>query len=149
MGYNLRIGEFEVEIDHEERRAWERVTWIHNPESPMNSSDNHSNSIDPGYAQWADFTRSVGLYDVFYGANDTRNWVHQGEFQEAILGNHPGLVALTPAMMERFKQAQAEFRMQPVQETEDYIYTGRRVDWLTWWSEWALSTCKYPSFGNR
>lgn len=31
---------------------------------------------------------------------------------------------------------------------DDAKYDRRRLDWLVWWTRWALDNCKHPTFYN-
>ena len=172
MGYTLMIGEFAVEIDHEERYAHETVVAVNGAAigAPLDSTGNntHLNQTWPGYCGWSDAMKSLGLFDVFYGVDGDKNvyWVGaSGESHQPVLSSHPGVVALTPDHLAAFKAAAEAWtperavthRGSYMRETrwtttpataDEHKWNKVRVDWLVWWTEWALTNCKYPSFSN-
>ncbi len=172
MGYTLMIGEFSVEIDHEKRHAFEGVEPVNGVPfgAPLDSTGNgtHLNQTWPGYIGWSDAMKSLGLYDVFFGTDSNRRayWTGaSGEQHEPIIASHPGVVALTPDHLAAFRAAaeawtsdravthrgsyMGETRWTTTPATADeYLINEIRVRWLVWWTEWALTNCRYPSFAN-
>lgn len=152
MGYWFYIGEAEVSVDMEEREADMRVKEIELPESHKNSNDDHSNSIGPSYSTWADFCRQTGLLAVFYAGSHPdypKEWIRpDGESGYGIITSHPGIVALTQNHLKEFQSAQKRYGGTPGDRSDD-DYTGKRLDYLVWWTDWALNNCKYPSFYNH
>lgn len=146
MGYNLYIGEMKVdEPDFEEgefvythvgveKNSGEEIG------APINSTDNHSNEIWPSYTGWSNFCDTVGLMDVFYRQkNRTR--------ETGILDNHPGCIVLCQRHVYRFEKALKEYQTVK-REGETVEYNYRRLEWLVFWSKWALKNCKVPAFAN-
>lgn len=171
MGYNLSIGEFAVDIVHDERRAQCRVKSAGPVKgAPVNSSGHKGNIIYPSYSTWANFARSVGLYSLFYAprSEDDSNrsdvwWVDcNGEEQEGLLSRHPGSFALSETHLVAFREAKKSYLELPeprpgICNAEDAKVWGgdvgadynlRRLDWLIFWTDWALQTCDYPTFAN-
>lgn len=151
MGYNLGIGEFEVEVDKENRYC--HLT-VDAPEvvkdAPLNSSDDRSNWIYPSYTVWSNFCNQVGIAHVFWNyryEGDTKIYLNRNDYPcSPLLDDHPGCAALTEWHLEEFKKARE--RYVPRSEEEERDYVKARLDWLVFWTEWALKNCKYPSFAN-
>lgn len=153
MGYNLYIGEAEVDVIYEERRARIFVAGLELPESPLNSTDVHTNYCWPSYCGWSEFCERVGLTRVFYagarGCDQLGNFWNDedGNSYEGILCQHPGAVALTPAHLKAFQKARDSHFVYDA-TTEAIVYDNRRLEWLCWWTNWALKNCQYPTFYN-
>ena len=139
MGYNLYIGELTTEINPEpgehiypslcvERNSGLEIG------APLNSTDNHSNEIWPSYSGWANFCRRSGLYNVFLKQYD------------GILVQHPGAFVLTNDQLEVFEKARDEYKCSGYSEID--VYDKRRLEWLCFWTKWALENCKVPVFAN-
>lgn len=158
MGYNLYIGEFDVNIDYDDRYVCATVKSISSEEgvelgAPLNSSDFHSNFCWPSYTAWSNFCREVGLTRVFFGgacrglSEETPLFVGaSGQEHRGLIIQHPGAVALHPDHRHAFYEARQRYRTRPTDKQDEYV--NRRLDWLVWWTDWALKNCKYPTFGN-
>lgn len=148
MGYNLYIGEAVVRSDMEDRRA-DVVVEVIDGESlgaPLNSTDDHLNRIYPSYSAWAEFCRNVGLTEVFFaGRNPCPAGVwwkgESGKDYEGLIIQHPGCAALTDDHYKAFVVARERYK-------SEEEYDLKRLDWLVWWTRWAIDNCKYPSFCN-
>jgi hypothetical protein len=139
MGYNLYIGELKVTTDPEPgehvyadlgviRQSGEDL------DAPVNSADHRWNEIYPSYTGWADFCRRVGLTVLFF------------EEYDGILVQHPGAFVLTQSQLDAFESAREKFKS--VDDDRASIYDRRRLDWLCFWTKWALENCKVPVFAN-
>lgn len=159
MGYNLHIGEAEPTIYMEDRVAYMGVKYVELDEAPVNSERNRSNRCSPGYLVWAKFCRTVGLWSVFYapespdGKGGSVYWVPEGGLaREGLLSrDHPGAKVLTPHHLAAFKKARDRWLEDPEADRlgEDRVdWVLRRLEWLVFWTEWALENCKYPSFAT-
>lgn len=126
MGYTLTIGNAKLAKDADYLRI--DVDEVELPDAPLNSNDDHSNSIGPSYTTWSNFAARAGLKDVFFGEVD------------GLLRPHPGAVLLTPAHLDAFKAA----KLPKTADEWDY----KRLAWLIWWTEWALANCEFPTFKN-
>jgi hypothetical protein len=97
VGYNLYIGEFKVEIEHE-YRSCSKVAEIANdvPGAPLNSSNLTNNLCYPSYGVWEGFCQDVGLEGVFYAGSPEKShlpgyWTDDaGECHDGLLSQHPG-----------------------------------------------------------
>lgn len=165
MGYNFYIGEAEPTIYLEDRYACMGVKHVELDEAPVNSSENRSNYCYPGYLVWANFCREVGLWSVFYapecpnrhqqvrpcdhrclvcGGGKPVYWIPPGktskQAREGLLSrDESGAKELIPEHLVAFKAARERWLERPESE---------RLDWLVFWTEWALENCKYPSFAT-
>jgi uncharacterized protein YaeQ len=63
-----------------------------------------------------------------------------------LLRRHPGVVELLPAHHTAFVEAKLAYAQRPEEEQEEYV--TRRLEWLCWWTDWALTECDHPSFAN-
>jgi len=149
MCYNLSIGEAEAIIDYDELYARFSVISVDGKDlgAPIDPQGfgSHENENSPGYISWHDFASETGLNSVFY-ANGAQipYWTDSaGNKRDGILRQHPGCVALDDQIYEKFKEAQESY----VKKSED-DWNVVRLNWLVWWTKWALENCKYPAFAN-
>jgi hypothetical protein len=154
MGYNLKIGEAHVSVDFEERQAEIDVLGMSHSDAPINSVDvegRRTNVIWPGYTVWYEFTKETSLYLVFFGNSkqEVGNlWTDdEGNEHDGLISNHPKAAPLTEAHYRAFKAALDRHKFKP-NEKDGVDYNQRRLEWLTWWTRWALDNCKYPTFYN-
>lgn len=78
----------------------------------------------------------------------------EGEGQEGLICRHPGAEALTEDHLVAFRTAREGWLARSEEERkegrgedgEDYVL--RRLDWLIFWTDWALKNCEYPTFAN-
>ena len=164
MGYNLTIGEAKVFSDLAERYTTVNVDTLVLDDAPLNSGEDHSNSCGPSYSTWHRFAHDTGLQSVFYGGQlaprSEQDWGGSkriatfvgtyGVDRDGLLVRHPGCVELTQSHLDAFEEARAKWVASPKAE---YIVDGvdwglRRLDWLVWWTRWALENCNYPSMHN-
>lgn len=148
MGWTLRIGEFEAEVDARLRAATPSVRYESEAEgSPMNSSGDWSNQCAPGYNAWHEFCDRVGLRDVFFaGADGQREcWVdHEDRARVGLILGSDACEALTEAHYLKFQFARDVWKGGPLEDGVDWDL--RRLDWLVFWTRWALDNCEYPTF---
>jgi hypothetical protein len=175
MGYNLSIGNFEASVCPEERYARGDTAYTGEVEgAPLNSSGHHGAGCSPSYSVWSNFAKAVGLYSLFYApraeedsgvysSGKTVWWIDdKGEEHDGLLSRHPGAAELTEAHLRAFKAAKEKYLATPeprsglCQERGPFNDAGsvgvdynlRRLDWLIFWTGWALKNCEYPTFGN-
>jgi len=170
VSYDIYIGNAELESDWPgEDYDGPHAEWVVNgmthPDAPYKPDmTERSNGCHPGYSQWADAMRTVGLYDL---------WFHE---EEGLLRPHPGIKVLTPEMLARMESARDAFKAAhprdyggycPCYECDamgrfrrgaaeqsaphDPLANGNflRLDWMCWWSRWALDNCERPAVYNR
>lgn len=151
MGYTLTIGEFEVDINKDDRYA-SCGAKIHSAEgAPLNSSDLYTSECWPSYGAWKSFAEGEGLLDVFFANTLSHpvSWVDgDGQHHDGLILQHPGAAALTEAHLKRFKAARENYTPKPENFADGVDYVLRRLDWLVFWTEWALKNCEYPTFAN-
>lgn len=174
MGYNLTIGEFAVVSDPAERYACGEAVLPEGADvsgAPLNSGNDHSHSCSPSYIVWHKFCSAVGLLSVFYAprcpcdlCNDdsmskcsrsgrSHWWMRPDGVEDGgLLERHPGVVALTDQHLIEFKRARERYMATPEPRSGEgdggVDWNLRRLDWLIWWTEWALKNCEYPTFEN-
>ena len=130
MGYTLRIGQATSKVVNvKDNDGWYETRWTVEPmridNAPADGSPtDYTNSRWPSYSAWTDFTKDVGLYDLFYG-------------EEGLLANHPGCAQLTQAHLDKMLAAKCV----------DPINQGR-LDWLQFWAKWAVENCSKPAIAN-
>jgi len=131
MGITLKIGEFEAEALYDSRDTQVACESVEHYDAPVNSCDDNSNTIMITGTKWNNFVREVGLDDLFLGEYGLSERVDTAG-------------ALTAKHLERFEQAQEAHVPDLNEDGEDYV--KRRLDWLVYWTTWALKYCEYPTF---
>lgn len=130
MGYNITLGE--LKIVHDARpgeEVWVRATAqeVRLEEAPADGSPtDHTNERWPSYTGWGEFCDDTGLHDLFYGDN-------------GLMAEHPGCVVLTSEHLAAFEA---------VDRSKVQIHNIGRLEWLIWWTRWALDNCKVPVLAN-
>lgn len=165
MGYNIHIGNAvpEVEwgdVDDEPFAKWvvERINSADVPGAPV-SDDSDGNYRYPSYGAWAEFLRFVGLHDVFLNR----------ETGEALMQRHPGIAKLTKAHVEMFDHARSKYAAAHPGARPAYCDCAKcdiwkkdatkahdpscspelvRLDWLCFWTRWAVENCERPAIEN-
>lgn len=173
MGYNLYIGEAVADVDLAERYARVGVNCMTVEGAPLNSTDDYINRVFPSYSVWAQFAREVGLYELFYAKSEPWWQDDEGMDYEGLLSRHPGAVKITEGHYRAFVQARERYIGRPdrparLPEHEGLVpqestspgrpflpenlvadeYNVKRLNWLVFWTRWALDNCKYPTFAN-
>lgn len=146
MGYTFRIGE-EVKVKEDDNSTSLDVNIVENAECPTFIDSLQTNERLPSYSQWEDFCFAVGLHKVFFNR------------KTGILQSHPGTFLLTETELREFRKARRLFKAnhpdaklvllgddEEAQPTENWILN--RLEWLCFWTEWALIYCKKPTFYN-
>ncbi len=153
MGYTFTIGNavpvHSKEYFPELSASWE-VESATSDQSPSFQNDEltgNSNSRSPSYTAWADFCRTVGLYEFFYTPDGHLFAGHPG-----CLGITQEDAALVTAALHRY---QAHAVLPPGFEGwGDYTGPPRydahlaRLLWLEWWMRWAVENCETPAIQN-
>jgi len=152
MGFNLGIGEFSYCVEYDERYvsvSCESHSAKGAPLDPTGTDGSRGNWNYPSYTQWRDFSRKVGLEALFY-AQTTRGpdrFVGEsGGWHDGLLSLHPGAQPLTADHLAAFRHARE--RWTPAPGDDGVCWVLRRLDWLCFWTEWALKNCKHPTFAN-
>jgi len=172
VGYNLYIGEAEVIVHMDERYARMGVKYESSADAPQTTVGDTGNHIYPGHTTWREFCKTVGLYSVFYAPEcPTKHhhlhgcptcegkplwWKPDGTEHEGLMKDRPGAAPLTEIHLVAFEEARERWLERPEEERQEIggaSDTGRdlvlaRLDWLVWWTEWALENCDNPTFAN-
>lgn len=122
MGIVLAIGEFE------------NLDWEHGDIVKKHMIDGEGgNRFAMSYSAFEDELRRIELYEHFYGTlQDT------SVRKEPICKDHPGVVDLLQSDLELFE------------ETRDDLYEPScLVNWLCFWSRWALGNTSHPVIMNH
>lgn len=162
MGYDIFIGEMVEERDDDGKPE----TVVHktrHPEAPVFVGDEMTgdgNARHPGYGQWTEWTRAVGLHAMFF------------DKQTGLMREHPGCQPFTEhhlmqvrAAIGRWKQTHKlpagwddppgkDAPQEEIDRYETEPCTQRdpmlaRLVWLEWWMAYALANCKRPGLHNR
>lgn len=149
MGYILKIGQAYLDFDKEcaylsiqcEDKALTNAPAFGEP------TDN-SNERWPSYTSWHNFTRFVGLEDLFFSVDR----------EDRLINEHPGHVVITQQHKKEIDEAYGAFyKKYPnckagVSENEDSPEENAqaaRFEWLKFWVDWALENCEIPIFYNH
>lgn len=170
MSYDIYIGNAELETDWP-GEDWDgpHAEWVvsgmTHPDAPFKPDmTENSNGCHPGYGQWGDAMRTLGLDDVWF-AEET-----------GLLSMHPGIKVLTAEHLARFESAREAYRAEHPDRRPGFCpcydcdALGRfkrgaaedgpphdptwdsnlsRLDWMCWWAKWALENCERPAVYNR
>lgn len=161
MSYSIYIGNATVESewgDHEDEppyAAWgvELETHADAPFKP--DLTENTNYCAPGYGQWHEAMRQVGLERLWY---------------EELLAQHPGCVKLLPRHLEEVKKAHKKYKIRHPDsvmglcrcvecawpgESEVVVHDPLknfnlyRLEWMHFWMKWALENCEHPAIANH
>lgn len=110
----------------------DEITLTEAPADPFSPMSDHKNGRHPGYAQWHDFAKRVGLCDVL------------GHSGTPLLPEHPGIATLTEEHQSLIEQAEYEASRAGADQADMAC-----LRWLNWWMRWALDHCEWPSIYNR
>lgn len=167
MGYNLIIGELTAEAQEEYVRLW--ADGVRHDEAPaFGEHTDHTNSRDPSYSTWAEFCRSCGIEELFYGSGWSREDRRYKECSEdfhrerPLLSEHPGAAPIYEADAAFVEKALASHKEKnpdakpgfsdgwtgPIPGKEGLDPTLARLEWLAYWMRWAVDNCKQPVLAN-
>ena len=146
MGYSLIIGErlkvSETEFDEDYTYITAEDVKLDNAPAFGEPTD-YTNERWPSYSAWHDFCKVSGLFDLFYEENGH------------LRGGHPGLFTIDNEFKDKVDWAHKRLKMQykTIEESADIFDTEigaayARVQWLKFWTDWALENCKNPVFVN-
>lgn len=150
MGYTIRIGNAVPEFskDHNELWAEWRVKAESNEWAPKFVNDDltgNSNERSPSYSAWREFTRVVGLEDLFF------------KDYEGLMSSHPGCKMFTQQHLDEVQTALIKYQAKATLppgfddwESTEPTHDGwlARLIWLEWWMRWALANCETPAIYN-
>lgn len=161
MSYDIYIGNAELKSEwpgeYGPVAEWDVDGMTHEDAPYKPDLTGKGNSCHPGYGQWADAMEEVGLAEAFFDQED------------GLLREHPGIQPLTAAHLATFEAAQAEYRRRRPAERpgccrcagcqrfdadKDAVHDPTlnfnmlRLEWLVWWTRWALENCERPAMAN-
>lgn len=98
-----------------------------------------------GYGEWEAFVVAVGLLDLL-----TQNGLKRGVQGDLCSPDQLTPVPLLPRHVATIQQAVARWRRKHPDAVGRYGTTQvdgwtARLEWLLWWSEWALANCEHPA----
>lgn len=167
MSYDIYIGQAKIESswDDDDTPRAEWVVGLHTHPKAPNKPDmtGQGNSCHPGYGQWADAMRTVGLFDL---------WFDEGR---GLLREHPGCQRLTAEHLIEVERAQAaylaahpnekpgmcecvecvRFPPPPADKSQrpphdpTLNFNMLRLEWMAWWMRWTLENCTRPAVANH
>jgi hypothetical protein len=159
MGWSIYIGNAELQSnwspeDRDCSASWV-VETLELPEAPNFSDSGQHNYRWPSYSQWANFTRAVGLYDLFHDRD------------EGLLNTDAKAVPLNRGHLEQFEDALVQYKAEHPESTiaefcpcNECVFMGKddtikhnpaydgnlaRLEWLIWWTRWSLDNCERPA----
>jgi len=149
MGYNLIIGELEVDYDIndglESSIHLSAVPEKGRKESFLNVGEptDGTNMRWPSYTSWSNFARATGLYEFFF------------DDCEGVIRHHPGAQPLTEEHRRIIDEKYNDFKKANPNAEPNYKYEDNvnnsilvRLEWLKYWVDWALDNCEKPVFAN-
>ena len=148
MGITIRIGDAEVRYEPSERRAWYDVPIIRHKNAPGDGTNQWCTSYGGRY----NLHTTTGLEPMMKGATYRDE---AGKWRDCLLSAHPGCFELTPWHLERFKEIREAYRLKPRSEKglcideEGRDWGAEHLDWICYWTAWALDNCALPSIYNR
>lgn len=164
MSYSIYIGNAELETDwpgadyggpHAE---WVVHGTTHDDAPYKPDMTGKGNSCHPGYSQWSDAMDTVGLAGLWF-AEET-----------GLLCEHPGIKALKAEHLAEMERARDHYRACHPNEragmckckecnrlegkadvTHDPTlnFNMLRLEWMIFWTRWALANCGRPAVYNR
>lgn len=96
------------------------------------------NVLTSQYGVWSNTMRETGLTDVFMLSGKPR-------------GGHPGAFPITEELVIKVKQAVEMLKSKgakPVEGKSQKDTALFQLEWVLWWSKWALKNCELPVFYN-
>jgi hypothetical protein len=145
MSYDIYIGQRKWDIGRREHTV-DPITTSDAPEFGNDEMTGKGNSRHPGYSQWSDFLRVVGLIGMFFDG------------ESGLMRQHPGCFPLDNDHREMINEAVAKWEIKHpelvgreslgfgVSDSESFYC---RLLWLKYWIGYALDNCKKPSIANH
>jgi len=148
MGYNLTIGEAVLESYVEDGlEASCRITaeGVSHPDAPaFGEPTDHTNERWPSYTAWYEFCDKAGLYEAIYDSG-----------RKSLRGGHPGAFPINKEFKAAVDKSYNRIKMQAkTLDPNDDIFTTEvgsvwaRIQWLKYWTDWALENCDNPVMAN-
>jgi hypothetical protein len=178
MGYNLAIGE--AEVDWSEDMVRIDVVTVKLDEAPaFGEPTDHTNTRWPSYTSWSNFCKNMGITDIVL--NRRNGGCDEFELPDetyvtCLMPEHPGVAPVTQkhldyieAKVNEYKAKHPDHRAEypppkpdavpmvpgtTMYRSEDLVSDPRydgdlcRAEWLLFWMRWAIANCKKPVFFN-
>ena len=161
MGYSLTIGEAVFDVDEVGDDEWTenvqdeyiRVTAesVRRDDAPaFDEPTDYTNERWPSYSAWFDFCEQVDLLPAIFSMDDNDNCTG------SLRGGHPGFFPITKAFKAAVDEAYDNWKerypnvVASYADYETHPENGAmcRLEWLKYWTDWALENCKMPIFAN-
>lgn len=165
MGYSIYIGEAEICYSKNmDESVFIRAKEVENENAPLFGFmhiSGKSNSTHPSYSGMSSFSKSTGLYSLFF------------EKGSGLLSFHPDCRALNKKHLDEVKTARLEWEKKhpdckkklPLKSKEPSDFKDLSIDkqleisavfdwcyakllWYEFWFEWALKNCERPVIVN-
>lgn len=134
MGYTIIIGQLDPTLEPDEYPI--QITEdIDAPIFEPDKATNNTNVRKVMYSEWEQFTRNVGLYDLFFDP------------QTGLISDHPGFKNLTHDHLRQVNEAYLLFETFG-EFTGDRSMDYVRLVWLRFWIKWALDNATDPVIYN-
>ncbi len=140
MGYSIDIGE-KVTYTEDGETYYDAQREEHPNTAPQFVGDELtgcSNNRNPSYTGWHNFTEATGLTDTF----------------AKVFAEHPGVYPITPELLTEFRAANDRFAAAHPDVKPGFTdgttesANAARLDWLIYWTAWALEHCEEPVIAN-
>jgi len=149
MGYNLEIGELEIEFDTSDDRESSLGLGVKIEKGRKELFLNVGEPTDgmnirwPSYSSWRNFAEHAGLEEFFF--DDSKGLIRQ----------HPGTFPLCEDHRVIINQKYKDFKIKFPKSEANYNNPTKpengtlvRFEWLKYWINWALDNCEKPVFYN-
>lgn len=160
MGYTLIIGNATMDYDKEYCSLKITAEPIELENSPAyGEPTDGTNQRWPSYIAWKDFTRFVGLYDLFFDKD-----FNGPNCEICLIFEHPGHTVISQYHKQQIDEAYerfykkypnckpgysplaTDFKEDPNWPEENSYAV--RLEWLKFWVDYALQNCEIPIFYN-
>jgi len=123
MGYSIGIGQHQIrkEVDEDETYIRNEVESEYHDDAPDNGMGDQENYRHPSYTGWYEFMEDAKL--------NPKMWIDE----------HPGMVHLSEKHLMQLNSVNA-YDLEPI--------NVERLEWLKFWTKWALKNCETPVVVN-
>lgn len=146
MGYTITIGQLKIEKSPDDGLDCRCIGFgaegVHHEDAPaFGEPTDHENQRWPSYSAWSNFTKAVGLYDLFY--TDSGH----------LIGGHPGVRLVTAEMVNVVSGTLVVYRENNPGIEAKFTDDDRggflcRLVWLDYWLQWSFKNCETPVIAN-
>jgi len=152
MGYTLAIGEAKIESYEEdglEASCYIKVNAARKASAPaFGEPTDYTNERWPSYTSWYNFCEYAKILPTMYYMNIDGSF---GNFR----GGHPGAFPINKEFKEAIDTAYNRLKMQAktLDPDADIFETDlggawARIQWVKYWTDWALENCTTPVLVN-